>query len=503
MKISLINKILHHKRLLPTAIIVLILLLSAFLRLYRINEYIIFLGDEGRDVLVVKRIIVDHKFTLLGPITSVGSMYMGPIYYYFMVPFLLLFNFNPVGPAIMVVLFSLATIYLIYYILKKYVSLKSAILASFLYAISPLTIIHGRSSWNPNLVPFFSLLIVLGLLKVVVDRNPKWALIVGLAFGISFQLHYVSLLLVPLIFASLALIRFRLQLKYYLYLLGGFILTFSPFIIFELRHQFTNSRAVVNFFLLSSKTSTGVGSTWDVMADILVRLFWRLVIIENAEVTKVLIVLILTTLSIYVYKLKNMALKHTHLIFLFWLVIGLVSFGIYKGIIYDYYFVPMFTLPFILTAIFLDRVWSAKKVGMIVSITLFILITFFNLKKSPLFATPNNLLKNTEEISKFVYSQIGGRPYNFALIANRNSDHAYRYFLEVWGNPPITIENPTLDPDRKTVTSELYVVCEEKVCQPLGHPLWEIAGFGPAEIAQEWHVSTARVYKLVPFTNDK
>ena len=59
-----------------------ILALAFFFRLYRIDEYMLFLGDEGRDMLIVKRMLVDGKFTLLGPITSVGSMYMGPIYYY-------------------------------------------------------------------------------------------------------------------------------------------------------------------------------------------------------------------------------------------------------------------------------------------------------------------------------------------------------------------------------------------------------------------------------------
>src|SRR3990167_6859006 len=82
-------------------LLILILLVAATTRFYRIREYITFLGDEGRDVLVVKRMLIDHKFTLLGPITSVGSLYMGPVYYYLMIPFLWIFNFDPLGPAVM------------------------------------------------------------------------------------------------------------------------------------------------------------------------------------------------------------------------------------------------------------------------------------------------------------------------------------------------------------------------------------------------------------------
>src|ERR1035437_10265433 len=74
--------------------IALILILAAFLRLYRIADYMTFLGDEGRDVLTVYGILHGH-LTLLGPTSSVGGFFLGPIYYYFMAPFLWLFNDNP------------------------------------------------------------------------------------------------------------------------------------------------------------------------------------------------------------------------------------------------------------------------------------------------------------------------------------------------------------------------------------------------------------------------
>lgn len=61
----------------PIILLVIILVLGAYLRLYRIQDYMTFLGDEGRDVLVVKRMLIDHKFTLLGPTASVGGFFLG------------------------------------------------------------------------------------------------------------------------------------------------------------------------------------------------------------------------------------------------------------------------------------------------------------------------------------------------------------------------------------------------------------------------------------------
>ena len=68
------------------ALLSLILLFSAFLRLYKIEDYMTFLGDQGRDVLIVYNILHGH-LTLLGPTSSVGGFFLGPFYYYFMAPF--------------------------------------------------------------------------------------------------------------------------------------------------------------------------------------------------------------------------------------------------------------------------------------------------------------------------------------------------------------------------------------------------------------------------------
>ncbi len=98
----------------------------------------------------------------------------------------------------------------------------------------------------------------------------------------------------------------------------------------------------------------------------------------------------------------------------------------------------------------------------------------------------------------FIIAQSSGKPFNFALIAKNNYDAAYQYFFDLRGRKPITIDDQNLE---KTVTDQLFVVCEDLDCQPLGYPKWEVAGFGKfgglAVISQEWQVSGVRIFKLV------
>src|SRR3989344_4823774 len=144
-------------RLRPDYVILsLILLFAAFLRLYKIGAYMNFLGDEGRDMIAIYEIL-HGNLTLLGPASSVGGLFLGPIYYYFAAPFLFLSRYDPVGPSIMAALFGVASVFLVYKIGKEFFGEGAGIIASLLYAISPVVIIYSRSSWSPNIVPFFSI----------------------------------------------------------------------------------------------------------------------------------------------------------------------------------------------------------------------------------------------------------------------------------------------------------------------------------------------------------
>src|SRR3989344_1004820 len=188
--------------------IIAIIFAAAFLRLYRIGDYLTFLGDEGRDALVVKGIL-EGDFTLLGPRASAGDFFLGPIYYYFMAPFLWLWHYDPVGPAIMVAILGTVTVWMVYFFGKRFFGTLAGLIAASLYAVSPIVIAYSRSSWNPNPMPFFSI-ITLYLLYIAVTKNGKWLFfVIGLLFGIILQLHYLAT------FLGVILIAYYLFARWY------------------------------------------------------------------------------------------------------------------------------------------------------------------------------------------------------------------------------------------------------------------------------------------------
>src|SRR3989344_5419097 len=109
-----------------------VLALAAFLRLYKIEGYMTFLGDEGRDAIIVKNMIDSFHFPAIGPPTSLGNIYLGPLYYYMMLPLMFLTNFNPVSASVMVAMIGVATVFLVYYLGKNWFGREAGLFSAYL-----------------------------------------------------------------------------------------------------------------------------------------------------------------------------------------------------------------------------------------------------------------------------------------------------------------------------------------------------------------------------------
>jgi 4-amino-4-deoxy-L-arabinose transferase-like glycosyltransferase len=494
-------------------IISVILIIASFYRLYRIRDYLTFLGDEGRDVLVVYKIL-HGSFTLLGPTASVGGFFLGPIYYYFMAPFLWFFNYDPVGPAIMVALFGIATVWLVYKVGKELFGTSVGLIAAGLYAISPLVVTYSRSSWNPNLMPFFSLLTLYFIYKGLTRGSLKLFVLSGFLFGIAIQLHYLAVFLGVIIFVYILLYQsvyskinfFSKIIKQYLSFLLGLIIGWSPFLVFEIRHGFRNIISIFNFVFHGQETNGNI-HFFQTTGNVFFRIFGRLVTNDpKADINLwYFATLVLGTAGIVflLYKCIKEFKLHSqdfgkYSLILIWFIFGIGLFGFYKKSIYDYYFGFMFPLPFLIVGMLLKSLWT-NKAGKAFSIFVLIVLVWLNSLTAPFALPANRQLDQMESIARFVIGKTDNKPFNFALIAQGNSDHAYRYFFAVWGKEPTVIQNVAVDPQRKTVTNQLLVVCEQVSCGPLGYSEWEIAGFGRAQIAGEWSVSVVKVFKLVHY----
>lgn len=473
-----------------------VLALAAFLRFYKLSEYMTFLGDEGRDAIVIKNMLTEHHFPLIGPPTSVGNIYLGPLYYYMMAPPMIIFNLNPAAAAGMNAAIGVLVVGLIYYFGKVWFGRAAGIVAAYLYAISPVAIIYSRSSWNPNPAPFFSLIAIFGLYKAYKSDNYKWLILTGLSSAAAIQMHYLVLILLPVLLIGwlIELFRKNQQRKNFFWTgtilaIASFFLMMSPLLMFDLRHDFLNYKALTHFL-------NNGAVTVDIFANVLkipylysYNLIGRYIAGENPYLTGIISLL---TLIVLFYKFSYWPKTVLGV----WLIVGLFGLTFYQQNIYDHYLGFLSPIPFLLLgSVAVIRLPASKYLPVLILAVLILFLTVVNFQRNPLLTSGGNQLKRTQDIAKFIIYEAGDRDFNFALLAKNNYDSAYQFYLDMYGHKPKQV------PFNKT--DQLFVVCEDEVCDPTHSPKYELAAFGWSKIAWEQNLYGVKIYKLIPNPSGK
>ena len=502
---SLKEWVLNNKK--EAAILGAILLIGATLRLFRIDEYMIFLADQGRDAMVVRRLLVNFDPILVGPGTSVGNMYLGPIYYYLMAPALWLANYSPVGPSVMIAVFGIATIFFLWYFARRLFGAWGAGIAALLYAVSPTVVSLSIFSWNPNIMPFFALLGIFSIWKFWQEERFGWIVVAGASMGFVLQSHYLGLLLAPTLGAFWLLTYLKVRkaerrqqfIIYSLYGLGVFALLMSPLVIFDARHGWRNFLAMKEYFLVSSGTSFGLAAFLNRVRTVAQEISAYLLGGRNLLYGKIAlgaVLLLLGWTGMMWKKRKDIEKKGFMLIFI-WLGMGILGLAFYRNVLYDHYYGFLFPAPFLLLAgFFAVAARKGKSWGKILVILFASALILVSLTGSHLRNEPNRQMQRTIKVSDKIIQEAKGERFNLAAIAERNYEAAYQYFLEKEEAPLVIIDPQKVE---ETITGQLFVVCEkpEPQCDPTHSPKAEIANYGWSKIDAQWEVEGIILYKLV------
>lgn len=176
-----------------------------FLRVFHFSDWLFFKRDQARDAFAIWQAYAHGPswLPLLGPNATGSEFYSGPIFYYFQ--YLASLLFQSVRPAVLAfpdLFFSMLTIPLFYFFLKKYFSRDWSLVLAALFSVNFLAVEYSRFAWNPNSLPFFNLLYFYSLLNIF-DSNVKhqwrWAFLAGVSFAVATQLHVLSEIALPII----------------------------------------------------------------------------------------------------------------------------------------------------------------------------------------------------------------------------------------------------------------------------------------------------------------
>lgn len=231
-------------------VIIFLLVLAISLRFSEtyLNNFL-FLLDQGRDLLDVKRIVFDGHLTLIGPYTGLQGVFQGPLYYYLLAIPLFLAGGNPWGTVFLTFLMSVFTIVIMYYTARKFLGHKTAILTLFLLAVSPEAIAAATYVWNPH--PMWLLIAVyLFFFYKVVFNEKKYIIFLWVTMGLMF--HFESAGGFFILFGTLLFFfifeRKEIFTKHFVVGFGCFLFLFLPQLLFDFRHDFLMTKSLLNIF---------------------------------------------------------------------------------------------------------------------------------------------------------------------------------------------------------------------------------------------------------------
>lgn len=241
-------------RYLRLILISLLVLLGAFLRLYRFVDLMNFSFGQGNALNLSAQMIKNRRPALISQqyvirkTTSGHSFFHSGAYLYPLAPLQLLFNYDPLPITVCFALFNLFSAFGLFWILKKYFNFQVAVIALILFLFSPTMINYSRFIWHANLlIPIITLAIYF-FLDSVKNKQPLNFLMLGILSGLGFGIHIGFV--IPSFLFFLWTIYHSFKRHSFLYLplfIIGVLIGDLPVVIFDLRNHFFNSLTMLEF----------------------------------------------------------------------------------------------------------------------------------------------------------------------------------------------------------------------------------------------------------------
>lgn len=355
-------------------LLIIILAGALFVRAYRLDQLLGFYYDQGRDAMIIWKLWHEGKFFLIGPVTGLAGIFLGPFYYYLIAPFYKISGGSPILPAQFLALLSTIAVFMLYYLGWKIHSRAAGVFGAIIGAFSYYLVLSSRWLSNPTPLLLVSLLLVWSMWRITTGAGKIWW--VTTAFFVGLSLHFEAasaVFYIPMVLIFAIWQRKRLPDLAFLFLsLAAFIFTLFPQIIFNLRHD---NILFQNFYRVLVEEKSFQANFWDVLS-LRLDLYWNVAYSNVLPAARVFAILFFTLAGVALligYKTiwKNSGIKII-LLFLGTAMIGFLLFQGNFGNVWGYYLTGYY-LPFVLLfAIGLGELWKSQG-GKILTLLFFVI----------------------------------------------------------------------------------------------------------------------------------
>ena len=222
---------------------------AAFTRLFRL-DLMEFKADEAEACRLALHVLgygepgVGRFFPTQGLASSVGVP-NAPLFIY-LVALPLAVVRSPIAVAVAIAASNIVAVWLSYRFGKKCFSTFVGCATAALFALSPWGIVFSRKIWAQDILPIFSIVFLLQLHALLVERRPRavaWLIIIAAA---ATQLHFSAIVLVVILIAALVVAREVVRPRWLAVGVLGAAAIYAPFVALHARglaHSLGHSRS--------------------------------------------------------------------------------------------------------------------------------------------------------------------------------------------------------------------------------------------------------------------
>lgn len=440
-------------------IILTVLALALFVRVYRIDQLLGFYYDQGRDGLVIWNLWHNHKFFLIGPTTGIEGVFRGPWYYWFIAPAYLLGHGNPVWPSIFLSLTTVFAIAIIYKLGYKLGGFTTGVTAAIISAFSFNLVLSSRWLSNPTPMWIISMGLVWAMYQSTFKKTWAWPLIgfftgMAMQFGSAAEVFYIPAIGVWILYQRKKLPPFK-TLLLSVVLFG---LAFLPQTIFDVRHQGVLLSAIKNFLITDQSFKPSFWETVSARLPFYMQVFFSKLWPINFSWARPSLLFALTILVLYWRRLWAHDLFKICLILIISPVIGILFFQGNHGNVYDYYFTGYYLVFVLLFSGVITSTVSSRAGKLIVALFLVLFIhdnikPLRNYLRAGTDGPTHITLAPSLAAVDWLFTDTTNRPFNVDVYVPPVVPYAYDY-LVLWRGETKYHRQP--DPNLQALLYTLY-----------------------------------------------
>lgn len=386
-----------------TAVITFVFLILGLLKYFYHLPSSMFEADQEYLALSGKAIL-NGDFTLIGAPTSVGGMFIGPLYNYLVAGALWLFRGNPLvinGLSAFFLALSIPAFYLVgRLVFSNIAGVIAALVALFSYDFVNLDQVPPLLTPLPLLTLLF-----IGIGESTISKIKK-SLILGTLVGLTLNAHFSGIFFTPLLFVF-GILTFTLI---------PFFLLLSPLFFFEVRNNFVMTGNLLSF----ASTSIQIGSSAGGRLQTFLAGIGDLIGVGGV------------TMNLVAFALVIASVKSSSRFVKYLILTPLAFFLVYHGRLLPYYATVAWTAVIVFVGELLSKIWINGTIARIVLIAVLFV-----------FATDNMMIWANRRVSygldqklaalRFIKEQSGGQPIYLSRTIEVGRDFGFEYLAPYVG----------------------------------------------------------------------